>query len=185
MMLRARSSWCAVTRVLAATTMLTTLELDNWAHDTNPSGTKESAGDTRDADDMFREKLISRYDVRVPASKRIMCMVTGISFNPRNVIAGHIISVKNRARAMTILRMHAMDERNGIIWCTAIEKAWSHNQLCFIRPPGAVPMPLPLALTSVGIKLKVKNQPTKTHTSHRGATSGPTYISTRRRFKHV
>lgn len=144
MMLRARSSWCAVTRVLAATTMLTTLELDNWAHDTNPSGTKESAGDTRDADDMFREKLISRYDVRVPASTKIMCMVTGISFNPRNVIAGHIISVKNRARAMTILRMHAMDERNGIIWCTAIEKAWSHNQLCFIRPPGAVPMPLPL-----------------------------------------
>jgi hypothetical protein len=49
--------------------------------------------------------------------------------------AGHIIGMKHRQYA-SALQIDVMSGRNGILWLSVLEDAWTRRQFCFTSPPG-------------------------------------------------
>lgn len=109
-----------------ATQHLLRQSLASWKHDTNSSRTAaESEAGFKTA--LFKHRGLSRR------RKTGVCMVTGLTISKNALTAGHICSRKNADAARAVLGINNIDDpRNGILWCHAFERAWSHNKICFV-----------------------------------------------------
>ena len=86
----------------------------------------------RDPD--FRTKMMN--DLGYNKKKTPLCMVTGIRGKGDKVVAGHIIPCSSEARKIAELGISLSDlndVKNGVFWVKAIENAWEHLQLSFIK----------------------------------------------------
>ena len=83
----------------------------------------------------FRDTLYSAYGILAadnPKTDRVQCMITGIKFPREYVVAGHIVGVKHRNFARLMLDMQdIMHPSNGVLWCKALEQAWTDHKFCF------------------------------------------------------
>ena len=102
---------------------LADISLDDWKHETNSSA--------KSARNKLRKNLLKNFP---ETNGKITCFVTQALLSSPLISAGHIISRKNATRGQKMLGISDIDDsRNGVLWCEAIERAWSHNKICFVR----------------------------------------------------
>lgn len=82
----------------------------------------------------FRKELGGYYGFPDIENKTVsqLCMVTGALCDWHDVVAGHIIPRKAADDARSDVRIDDINNpRNGLLWCRALEAAWSRGLFCF------------------------------------------------------
>lgn len=83
--------------------------------------------------------MLERVGVFSADRTTLQCMVTNLYLPETLITAGHVISKKNAAQASDWLQLHDINvASNGVLWCEALEVAWSKNQICFTSNIGAI-----------------------------------------------
>jgi hypothetical protein len=88
-----------------------------------------------DRDDQFKNKLCDFYDCWKPDNEDyIRCMVLGIYFPQRLVIASHLFRRSNEYIAKNMVGIDNIDdERNGLLMFQPLETAFDRFQISFIK----------------------------------------------------
>lgn len=84
----------------------------------------------------FRQNVALFYGLgSLPKEGKARCLVTEVDVHVSDLQAGHIVPRAMRHAAEADINLADVDDpRNGILWCSPLEAAWSQHLFMFINP---------------------------------------------------